>query len=277
MLRSEDRMNSTLGCVIAALLVCVPVGIPAQAQTPDIALSYFVPEAGDVGTPIEGANAVRFFRACPNNDGGASLPANARIRLVLKDASGASIVGLGPENIYIKLNGGTDVQGFLGDGADSIIANDTYNTDPACPLLRYVNADAATDADGVAYITFAGADPGNPGVTLRDPNRKWGHYDTELPVYANGVQLQGRLTVTGDNGDYVLRIKNFDVKGGLANGNNQGEVVSSLDYNSVKGGIGATDALSYWQDFDSSGEVASSDFSMITNHMQHDCGNPMDP
>ena len=270
-------MNSTLGCVIAALLVCVPVGIPAQAQTPDIDLSYFVPEAGDVATPIEGANAVRFFRACPNNDGGASLPANARIRLVLRDAGGASIVGLEPEKIYIKLNGGTEVQGFFGDGADSIIANDTYNTDPACPLLRYVNADAATDADGVAYITFAGADPVNPGVTLRDPTRKWGHYDTELPVYANGVQLQGRLTVSGENGEYVLRIKNFDLKGGLANGNNQGEVVSSVDYNSVKGSIGATDALSYWQDFDSSGEVASSDFSMITHHMDHDCGNPMAP
>jgi hypothetical protein len=270
-------MNSRLGCVIAAFLVCMPIGLPAQAQTPDVTLSYFVPEAGGVGVPIVGAAAVAFFRACPNNDGGSSLPANARIRVVLKDASDDPIVGLAADNVYVKLNGGTDVQGFSGDGADSIIANSVNNTDPLCPDLRYITADAATDGDGVTYITFAGADPGAPGVTLRDPDRKWGHYDSELPVYANGVLLQGRLTVAGVNGDYVLRIKNFDVKGGLGNGNNQGEVVSSVDYNSVKGSIGSTDPLSYWLDFDSSGAVASPDFNMITSHMHHDCGNPMDP
>ena len=270
-------MNSRLGCVIAAILVCMPIGLPAQAQTPDVSLSYFVPEAGDVATPVVGQNAVRFFRACPNNEGGSSLPANARIRIVLKDASGAPIVGLDAANVYIQLNGGTNVQGFFGAGADSIIANSINNTDPLCPDLRYIYADAATDADGVAYLTFAGAAPGNPGVTVRDPERKWGHYDSELPVYANGVLLQGRLTVGGVNGDYVLRIKNYDVKGGLANGNNQGEVVSSVDYNSVKGGIGSTDALSYWQDFDSSGAVASSDFNLLVQHMNHDCRSPMDP
>ena len=259
-------MDSRLGCVIAALLVCMPIALPAQAQTPDVAKSYFVPEAGSVGTPIVGQDAVKFFRACPNNDGGASLPLNARIRIVLA-----------PENIYIKLNGGTVVQGFSGDGADSIIANGINNTDPLCPDLRYMFADAATDVDGVAYITFAGAAPGAPGITIRDPNRKWGHYDSNLPVFANGVLLQGRLTVAGVNGDYVLRIKNFDVKGGLANGSNQGEVVSSVDYNTVKGGVAAMAAYDYWLDFDSSGDVGTTDFNMFTAHMFHDCGNPMSP
>ena len=176
-------MNSRLGCVIAAFLVCVPIGLPAQAQTPDVAKSYFVPEAGDVGTPIMGQAAVKFFRACPNNDGGASLPLNARIRIVLHDASDAPIIGLAPENIYIKLNGGTTVQGFSGDGADSIIANSINNTDPLCPDLRYMFADAATDVDGVAYITFAGAAPGAPGITLRDPERRRrpSRYGVDLP------------------------------------------------------------------------------------------------
>jgi hypothetical protein len=270
-------MDSRLGCVIAASLVCMFIGFPAQAQTPDVAKSYFVPEAGDVVTPTVGQAAVRFFRACPNNDGGASLPSNARIRIVLRTANDTRIVGLAADQIYIKLNGGTAVQGFSGDGADSIIANSVNNTDPVCPDLRYIFADAASDANGVAYITFAGADPGAPGVTLRDPNRKWGHYDSVLPVYANGVLLQGRLTVAGVNGDYVLRIKNFDVKGGLANGNNQGEVVSSMDYNTVKGGINMSDDLSYWLDFDSSGDVGTTDFNMFTNHMFHDCGKPMSP
>lgn len=96
-------------------------------------------------------------------------------------------------------------------------------------------------------------------------------------MYANGVLLQGRLIVAGVNGDYVLRIKNFDVKGGMANGNNQGEVVSSVDYNTVKGGVNMADALSYWLDFDSSGDVGNADFNMFTAHMFHDCGNPMSP
>jgi hypothetical protein len=168
------------------------------------------------------------------------------------------------------------VQGFSGDGADSIIANSINNTDPLCPDLRYMFADAATDADGVTYITFAGAAPGAPGVTFRDPNREWGHYDSELPVYANGVLLQGRLTEGGSNGDYVLRIKNFDVKGGLANGNNQGEAVSSLDYNTLKGGLYPA-AYDYWLDFDSSGDVNSTDHNMFTAHMFHDCGHPIGP
>jgi hypothetical protein len=264
--------------MLAALLACVVTGLPANAQTPDATLSYYVPEAGPVGAPFTGVDAIKFFRACPNNDAGSSLPLNARIKLVLVDAVGAPIVGLPAANIFIKLNGGTLVQGFAGDGADSVIANGVYNTAPACPLLQYVFADAQTDEAGVAYITFAGGDPAAPGTTLRDPGRKWGHYDSKLPVFANGVEILGRLVEGGGTiGDYVLRIKNFDLKGGLANGNNQGEVVSSVDYNSVKGSIGSTDALSYWHDFDSGGGVNVTDLNIITKHMNHDCGEPLSP
>jgi hypothetical protein len=271
-------MISRFGFWMAACLVCLAMGSTARAQTPDVANSYFVPEAGAVGSPLQGADAIRFFRQCPNNDGGSALPQNARIKLVLRDASNAPIVGLSAANIYVKFNGGTDNQGFTGDGADSVIANGVYNSSPACPLLQYIYADAASDAGGVAYITFIGGDPAAPGTALRDPNRKWGHYDDTLPIYVNGVQLQGRLTDGGTNGEYVLRIKNFDLKGGLTNGNNQGEAVTNVDFNSVKGSIGAPpDELTYWRDFDSSGGVASPDFNMIVNHLDHDCGNPDSP
>jgi hypothetical protein len=271
-------MISKLGCVIAVLLACAALAPPAQAQTPDPTKSYYTPEAGTVATPITGADAIRFFRACPNNDGGSSLPQNARIKVTLLTTASAPIVDLAAANIFIKFNGGTNVQGFFGDGADSVIANGVYNTAPACPLVQFLYADAPTDAFGVTYITFAGASPGTPGVTSRDPNRKWGHFDSELPVFANGVQLQGRLIETGVNGDYVLRIKNFDLKGGLANGNNQGEVVSSVDYNSVKGSIGQPpDEWSYWQDLDGGGTVNATDLNMLTYHLQHDCGGPLSP
>jgi hypothetical protein len=61
-------------------------------------------------------------------------------------------MGLAPENIYIKLNGGTAV-GFS-ETVPIIIANSVSNTDPSADL-RYVFADAATDVNGVACITFA--------------------------------------------------------------------------------------------------------------------------
>lgn len=263
--------------LIAAAVMLLSVA-SANAQTPDPTQSFYVPEGGAVAAPAVGADAVRFFRACPNNDGGSSLPSSARIKVILKTAEGAPIVGLAAEDIYVKLNGGTTVQGFSGDGADSIIANGVYNTAPACPLLQYVYADAPTDGSGATYITFGGGNPASPGASLRDPGRKWGHYDSLLPVFANGVQISGKLLEgAGAIGDYVLRLKNFDLKGGLSNGNNQGEVVSSVDYNTEKGAIGSTDPLSYWEDFDGGGTVTITDLNMLTFHMDHDCGGPMSP
>jgi hypothetical protein len=272
-------MNSTIGCVLIAAAAVCAVGRTANAQTPDPTQSYYVPEAGPVapgGVPITGAEAVKFFRSCPDNDGGSSLPNNARIKVVLINDVGDPIAGIPANQIYIWLNGGTDVQGFSGGGADSIIANGVVNTAPLCPTLQYIYADAASDLAGVAYITFGGGNPGAPGTTLRDSGRKWGHYDSELPVIANGVQIQGKL-VEGAGTGYALRIKSYDVKGGLANGNNQGEVVSAVDFNAVKGGIGTTDALSYWLDFNSNGAVDQIDLNIATAHKDHDCGAPMNP
>jgi hypothetical protein len=269
-------MNSRIGCMVIAALALM-LGAAASAQTPDPALSYYVPEAGTTVTPITGAAAVQFFRSCPNNDGGSSLPNNARIKVTLMNSLGP-VAGVPAADIYVKLNGGTNVQGFSGDGADSVIANGVNNTAPACPDLFYITADAPSDAFGVAYITFGGGDPLFPGTSLRSSGRKWGHYDSELPVFANGVQILGKLDAgAGTIGDYVLRIKSVDVKGGLANGNNQGEVVTQVDFNLVKGEIGAADALSYWCDFNSSGAVDNIDLNIATFHKDHDCGAPMNP
>jgi len=268
-------MSTRLGIFVAGILACAVFAGSAPAQ-PDPTKSYYVPEAGSVPATFTGADAIKFFRACPNNDGGSSLPQNARVKVVLVTADDLPIVGLDAASIFVKFNGGTNVQGFFGNGADSVIANGVYNTSPPCPLVQYLYADAPTDDAGVTYITFAGANPLAPGITDRDETRKWGHFDNELPVFADGVQLQGRLVDAGTNGDYVLRIKNFDLKGGLSNGNNQGEVISSVDYNSVKGGIGAApDDLDYWRDFDSGGFVNVTDLNMIAYHMHHDCGTPI--
>lgn len=267
-----DPMKARLGPWLLSMLIGLTISASARAQTPSPVFSYYIPQAGPYATPVEGAGAVPFFRACPNNDGGSSLPNNARVKVVIRNAANLPIVGLSNLSIYIHFNGGTDKQGFTGDGADSIIANGVQNTDPPCPLVQYLYADAPTDAAGETYITFTGAG----GV--RDSNRKWGHYDSEIPVVANGVLLQGRLAAGGANGDYVLRIKNIDIKNGLANGNNQGERVSSVDYNTYRSNVDdPPDKLSYWRDLNGDGVLSIADLNIVTNHMDHDCGYPMSP
>jgi len=259
------------------ILIGASIGVPALGQPPppqpDPAKSYFVPEAGSVGTPIQGMSAVSRFHACPNND---AFGLNARIKVVLRDASDVPIVGFSRLSIYVNFNGGTAKQGFSGDGADSIIANGrASNFDPPCPLVQYVYADAPTDATGTTYITFAGANSANPGVAVRDPNRKWGHYDSDLPVIADGVQLLGRLSDGGTNGEYVLRIKNVDLIDGLTNGRDHGEAVSSKDYNSFRSNIDQPpDDLSYWRDLNSDGSLSSGDLNIVVAHMDHNCVYP---
>jgi hypothetical protein len=232
--------------------------------------SFYVPQAGDYISPVEGDEAVQYFRVCPNNDGDGSLPLAARIKVVARDQNGNPLSGIAAEEICILFNGGTPAQGFSGIGADSVIANSTWNQVPMCPDVRCVQADAPSDANGVAYITFTGAG----GV--RDPNRKWGHYDSELPVYALGVKLTGRLTPAG--GDYVLRIKSFDFRGGLGTALDQGELVSSVDYNSMENAFALPpDALFYWRDFDGNGVYNSTDLNAFTAHMFHACNTPNNP
>ncbi|RPH54504.1 MAG: hypothetical protein EHM89_18490 [Acidobacteria bacterium] len=252
------------------------IGVPARAQVPDAGNSYFTPEAGSVATPMVGMNAVHFFWTCPNND---LVSNNARIKVVLRDASDAPIEGVDRMSIYLQFNGGTDKQGFTGDGADSIIANGrSSNFEPPCPLVQNVYADANTDATGTTYITFAGANSSNPGVAVRDPNRKWGHYDSLIPVIADGVLLLGRLTDAGTHGEYVLRIKNVDIKGGLTNGRDHGEAVSSQDYNTFRSSLDEPpDDLSYWRDLNSDGSLNISDINIVTGHMDHNCVYPNNP
>jgi hypothetical protein len=262
---------------LSVLLLCVVLAAPSWAQTPDPNLSFYVPQAGSVATPTEGTVAIRLFRQCPNNDGGTVLANNSRIKIVVRDGSGIGIPGIAAADICILFNGGTAAQGFAGVGADSIIANSTWNTDPLCPDVRCIQADAPTDINGTTYITFHGSTPGSPGVATRDPNRKWGHYDSDMPVFVLGTQLAGRLTTASANGTYVLRIKNVDFLEGLGAELNEGEAVTAAEFTALSRGIGVSSPISYWMDFDSSGAVNPADFNLLQVHYGHDCDSPNNP
>lgn len=277
-------LSGWLSAVVPAESVAASVGLstsPAtrattvSGQIPDPTRSYFVPQAGPFSNPIEGDEAARFFRACPNNDGGSSLPNDARIKIVVRDLSGSPITGISAGDICVAFNGGTAAQGFSGLGADSIVANSTWNL--GCPDVRCVSADTPTDGFGVTYITFTGSDGVNPGHGVRDAGRKWGHYDSELPVYVLGVPLQGRLTSSSASGTYTLRIKNMDWAGGLGTQMNLGEVVNISDFNGIANTLGVNNPMSYWKDLNGSGSVDFVDIAIVTAHLTHDCGTPNDP
>ena len=280
-------MPDRLKLVSAAVVVLAAFALPglASAGVPDLTQSFYVPQAGDpdptglapgirpfqTAVLTEGTNAARLFRMCPNNDGGTSLPNNARVKVVLRDANGNPIPNVPAADICIVFNGGTPAQGFSGVGADSIIANSQFNPSPLCPDVRCVAADGPTNGGGVTFITFTGSSPTSRGIGIRDPNRKWGHYDTELPVYAMGFKISGRITTGSANGTYVLRIKNIDWTGGLGTLANQGSSITITDFNGVSNTIGVNNAISYWKDFDYSGIVNINDLNLITNHLTHDC------
>ena len=252
------------------------LGVPrAGADVPYAPYSFYVPQAGPVDTPLEGEAAIRHFRMCPNNDGGSSLPNSARVKVVVRNAAGLGIAWVQAPDVFALLNGGTPSQGFSGIGADSIVSNSQYNA--LCPDVRMIPADGPTDATGTTYITFTGTAAGAPGVGLRDPSRKWGHYDSKIPIYVVGIELSGRLTAESANGTYTLQIKNYDHTGGLGTALGQGEAVSSADFNAIANNIGVNNALTWWRDFDSVGGITSSDFNLIATHTPHDCDTPYDP
>lgn len=264
-----------LGIAIAAVLALI---VPAAyAGVPDLTQSYYVPQSGSVSTPTEGTGAIVLFRACPNNDGGTSLANSARIKVVVRDVNGNPIAGIAAADICVLFNGGTSAQGFSGVGADSVISNSTWNQSPLCPDVRCLQADAPTDANGTTYITFTGANSANPGVGVRDATRKWGHYDTELPVYVLGFKLLGRLTTASANGSYTLRIKNFDVTAGLGATLNQGEQVTILDLNTLTANINKSNVITYWLDYNNSATVTILDFNLFTPHLNHTCTAPNNP
>ena len=246
-------------------------GIPCQVALPDVFHSYFVPQAGSTVSALEGTNAMTYFRACPNNDGGASLPNGARIKVVCRDINDDPIEGIPAADIAIMFNGGTPAQGFGGLGADSIIANSLWNNNPLCPDVRVLNPESATDGSGETLIYFAGAD----GIPYRQ--WKWGHYDSRMPVYAAGVEIAGRFTSGALPATYELRIKNFDLTGGTTPAFNQGEAVSLADYNAVALGQGQNNVVSCWRDLNWNGAVDLGDLNILLPHLEHDCDTPYNP
>jgi hypothetical protein len=276
-LPSQSKLTARIALSLALLFSALSIVATAHAQIFDSSLSFYVPQVGPVATPSEGTNATRLFRQCPNNDGGSVLSNNARIKIVVRDNTGTGVANIAAADICVLLNGGTAIQGFAGAGADSIIANSTWNTDPLCPDLRCIQADADTDVNGVTYITFAGSTPGSPGVATRNPNRKWGHYDSQLPVYVLGTPLSGRLTSASANGTYTLQIRNVDFMEGLGAELNEGEAVTAADWEALVRGIGVSSPISYWMDFDGNGIINSLDFNLVTLHYGHDCDSPNNP
>jgi len=266
---------------LLAVAILATTGIPAaSACVPDISRCFYVPQAGNTTTPLEGNSnpkSYSFFRGCPNNDG-ASYANHARIKVGVINFHGDGIAGVQAADICMLFNGGTQEQGFSGPGADSVAANGQYSVGAVCPDVRCIYADRETDLSGVTYITFTGSDPGSPGEARRDPSRKWGHYDTEIPVYVLGFKIQGRLTTASANGSYVLQIKSFDVVGGTTAALNQGEIVNSADFNTVNSQIGQPfNFLTWWRDFNFDNTVNSTDFAAMTAHLNHTCSSPNNP
>jgi len=237
-----------LGIAMAVLaLLIVPA---AYAGVPDITKSYFVPQAGPLTTPCEGltsagvlgvclgvpangnlptysstppgaqaGGAIGCAYTCPNNDGGQVLRNWARLKIVVMASDGTPIANIPAADICALFNGGTAIQGFSGVGADMIVADPQFSGGPAggCPAVRCVQADAPTDATGTTFITWIGhqaSDP--PGMGNRDPLRKWGGYDSEIPIMVLGYKLRGQLATTGLGavaGNYNAIVRNFDMSG----------------------------------------------------------------
>jgi len=151
---------------------------------------------------------------------------------------------------------------------------------PGCPDLASstggLAADAPTDQNGVAYVTFTGAAQGIPGIGVRDPIRKWGHYDSAIPVYVLGFALQGRLTETSPPGSFVLQIKNVDSEGGLDPALNEGERVTTEDIAPVQSEV-KHGTYNFWHDFDWDGVVSSADLNLVKAHRNHSCTKPLNP
>src|SRR6185503_14545235 len=91
-MKMPERWKVSLVAVASLLLLAM--AIPAMAGVPDQTKSFFVPQAGTTTSPVEGTDATKFFRMCPNNDGGASLFNHARLKVTLLDVNGNGIPGV---------------------------------------------------------------------------------------------------------------------------------------------------------------------------------------
>ena len=261
-------LNRITPSALALICLAMVAAIPAYAQV-SATFSYYVPQAGTVAAPLEGASTPKsfsFFRACPNNDGSGSLPNNARIKVVARDILNHPIVGISAESICA-----------LFSEADSIVAGSPCDT--LCPNVRCLTADAPTDTNGVTYITFTGALPANPGVGVRNPNRKWGHYDSKIPVRIGAVEIFGRLTTLSPANSYVLVIRNFDFVGGLSPCiPGEGESVDAADLAALVWCLGGGACPMFFQlDFNWDGVISPSDLNLFFSHFGHNCKFPLDP
>jgi hypothetical protein len=273
---------------LAAVLLAMAGAIPASAGVPDTNLSFYVPQAGPLTTPCEGATgncgavpgytltvgggAVGTARRCPNDDGVQVLRNWARLKVVVKASDGSAIVGIPASDICVLFNGGTAVQGFTGVGDDSVIANFQWNQTANCPDVRCVSADAPTDGTGTTYISWLGHNPADPaGQASRDPLRKWGGWAGDIPVMVLGFKLQGRLTTGSALGSYTAHVKSFDMEGGRLAIQGQGETVDLGDYNATSA---AFTAYRYRNDFDNNGVVNIADMNFILGHYLHKCNVP---
>jgi hypothetical protein len=74
----------------------------------------------------------------------------------------------------------------------------------------------------------------------------------------------------------ALRIRNFDLAGGLGTLPNSGENVGeSADYNVLQAAINNPNhPLRYWCDFGEDGVANSSDFNIWSQHTGHNCDTP---
>jgi hypothetical protein len=115
-------------------------------------------------------------------------------------------------------------------------------------------------------------------VYVRNAQRKWGHFDSAIPVYVLGFPLAGRLTTGSANGTYTLRIKSYDWTGGLGTTANQGETIALNDFNGVANAVtNLASPFYYWKDFNSSGTVNFTDLNPVIAHLNHDCDSPNNP
>jgi hypothetical protein len=276
-----------LGIAIAAVVAMI---VPAAfAGVPDTGNSFYVPEAvvssvvvdatgsgGDISNPN---NAIFYFKTCPNNHGGGAgtvlgfLTNNARVRVVVRASDNTPISGVAAGDVCVLLNGGTAAQGFSGVGADEIIANNSLPSTPLCPNVRCIQADGPTDVTGTTYITLTGSTPGSPGIGTRDPLRKWGHFDTLMPVFVLGFPIQGRLSQGSVNGTYTLSVRNVDHAGGLTDGigpnsADVAEAVSAADFNVFNN---PAFTGSFATDFDGNGFKSAADSNVINGHLGHTC------
>jgi len=293
-----------LGIAMAVLVVLIAPA--AYAGVPDVSKSFFVPQGGPLTTPCEGAaftgpaatcqgiagtpwpgphvtgGAVGLARTCPDNDGIQVLRNWARLKVVVIASDNTPIANIPAADICALFNGGTTAQGFSGLGADSIQADPSISgAGNICPAIRCVQADAPTDANGTTFITWIGhlaTDP--PGAGTRDPNRKWGGFDSDIPVMVLGYKLQGRLTTGGAPGSYKAIVRNYDTTPFLPPISGASEKVTLPDFNAVNSGL--TSAYNYKLDFDGNGVVGLGDFNQLNGgHFSnvasqlHNCSFPL--